>query len=137
VSLVAISPTLSAFGKPRRTTYVLNNNRWQSSIGDYTKGRGILAAADSSGNLYYGSGDGTVPLASADVFNGGSVDYRSGLHNLYFCAVSHPGLTEDPIVWNDIRPFLEGANTDYTTDQIGQICPDGTIGSLQGVNLNP
>jgi pimeloyl-ACP methyl ester carboxylesterase len=108
-----------------------------SGSGSYDEGAGTITAIDvDSGDLYYGTGDGTVPLNSANVYDPGTgLDYRGGAHDLYFCGVSHQGLAQSEVVWQFAAAFLDGT-VDYTHDDVKLGCPDSTDGTLQGVNLD-
>lgn len=105
--------------------------------GSYTKGTGTIAGIDvDNGDLYYATGDGTVPLNSANVYDPAKrFDDRNGAHDLYFCGVSHQGLAQSEVVWEFAAPFLGGSAT-YTHDDVKLGCPDSTDGTLQGVHLD-
>lgn len=93
-----------------------------------------IVTSDLEGHLITGIGDGTVPLYSASLFNPATkFDLRNGQHDLYYCAISHQGLAQSPVVWSNAKAFFEG--TDFT-DRIAQLCPGGTAGDLAGVSLN-
>jgi FG-GAP-like repeat/Lecithin:cholesterol acyltransferase len=95
----------------------------------------ITAMDSDSGDLFYGTGDGTVPLNSANLYDPArNFDFRGRARDLYFCGLSHGGLPQATLVWEWAQPFLEGwAN--YLNDQVALGCPDGTDGTLQGVDL--
>ena len=101
-----------------------------------TNRQSTISAIDiDTGDRYYDTGDGTVPLNSANVYNPArGFDYRNGAHDLYFCGVSHQGLSQSHIIWEFAQFFLDGSN-DYTHDDVKQGCADGTDGTLQGVDL--
>jgi hypothetical protein len=108
----------------------------ESGAGSYSKGTGTISAIDvNTGDLYYDTGDGTVELNSANVYDPGTgLDYRNGAHDLYFCGISHQGLAQSTLVWEFAGPWLEGS-FDYTHDDVKLGCPDTTDGTLQGVDL--
>jgi hypothetical protein len=118
------------------TVHLVRMIGYDAGDNGYAKGTGTITAIDvSTGDLYYDTGDGTVPLVSADVYNPARhLDYRSAAHNLYFCGISHVALAQSPIVWEFAEPFLEGPD-DYTHDDVKLGCPDGSDGTLQGVGL--
>jgi hypothetical protein len=104
--------------------------------GRFAPGTGTITAIDiGTGDLYYGTGDGTVPLNSANLYDPATgFDYRNGAHDLYFCGISHQGLVQSDVVWQFAQPFLDGSTT-YTHDDVKLGCPDSTDGTLQGVDL--
>ncbi len=86
-------------------------------------------------SLCLGSGDGTVPLYSANVFNPAKdFDYRGGAHNLYWCGMSHTDLAHSTAVWSVANQILTGAVT-YDADAMGPggVCPDGSAGTVAGL----
>jgi pimeloyl-ACP methyl ester carboxylesterase len=102
-------------------------------IGRYDPAGTIVSVDTQPGHqLYFGTGDGTVPLYSASVFNPSKgFDGRGRGHNVYWCGISHFGLAWSTPVWTASEAFLEGSS-DYTTDQVGPGggCPNGSIGSV-------
>jgi hypothetical protein len=89
----------------------------------------------SPNTLYHGTGDGTVPLYSASVYNRArGFDDRGLGHNMYWCGYSHMGLAQSTAVWTAAESYLEGASTPLV-DTSGALCPDGTQGSLAGLSL--
>ncbi len=86
-------------------------------------------------SLCLGSGDGTVPLYSANLFNPAKdFDHRGGAHNLYWCGISHLGLAHSTAVWSVANQILEGV-VSYSADAMGPggMCPDGSAGTAAGL----
>ena len=83
----------------------------------------------------FGSGDGTVPLYSASLYNpaAGFDDRGAGTADMFWCAISHFGLAQSTTVWQSAVAYLEGAP--LVGDVYGSLCPDGTFGSLAGLGL--
>jgi hypothetical protein len=83
----------------------------------------------------YGTGDGTVPLYSASLYDPATEFDDRGLgHNMYWCGISHDGLAQSTSVWQDAEAYLEGA-LNPTVDSAGNTCPDGTYGSIASLGL--
>jgi hypothetical protein len=102
---------------------------------------GTIGAVDVGANhaLTMVSGDGTVPLLSASVYNPATkFDDRGAGHNMYWCAISHMGLAQSTAVWQAAEQFVEGA-VDDSADTIaaGGGCTDGTSGSVARLGLGP
>ena len=98
---------------------------------------GTIVSVSTSGQLSYGSGDGTVPLYSANLYDPAvGLDDRGNAHDMYWCGVSHFGLAWSTPVWQAAVNYLEGS-VSYAADLIGPGggCPDGTDGSLTGSPL--
>jgi len=104
----------------------------------------VTTPAGTIGGVYIDShdtwmetGDGTVPLVSANLFNPTrSFDYRGNGRNLYWCGVSHMGLAQSTAVWQAALSYLVGT-TDYSADSIGAPCLDGSNGSVSRLRLSP
>ena len=83
----------------------------------------------------WGSGDGTVPLLSAALYNpAAGFDERGGAHNEYWCGVSHLGLAQVTAVWTAAEAYFEGTMTPQS-DTVGQRCPGGGLGSVGALGL--
>lgn len=83
----------------------------------------------------FGTGDGTVPLYSASVYDPATnFDDRGLGHNMYWCGISHEGLAQSTAVWQQAEAYLEGA-PNPTRDSAGNDCPDGTYGSIASLGL--
>ena len=107
-----------------------------SGAGTYDQDATIISVS-TSGQLSYGSGDGTVPLYSANLYDPSvGLDDRGNAHDMYWCGVSHFGLAWSTPVWQAAVNYLEGS-VSYAADLIGPGggCPDGTDGSLTGSPL--
>jgi hypothetical protein len=107
-----------------------------SQVGEFNES-GTIVSVSTSGQPQYGTGDGTVPLYSANVYDpAAGLDDRGNAHDMYWCAVSHMGLAWSTPVWQTAVAYLDGSSS-YATDQLGPGggCPDGTLGSLAGLNL--
>ena len=107
-----------------------------SGAGIYNQDDTIISVS-ISGQLSYGSGDGTVPLYSASLYDlAVGLDDRGNAHDMYWCAVSHFGLAWSTPVWQAAVGYLDGS-VSYASDLIGPggACPDGTDGSLTGSPL--
>jgi hypothetical protein len=107
-----------------------------SGVGIYQEDATIVSVS-TSGQLSYGSGDGTVPLYSANLYDPSvGLDDRGNAHDMYWCGVSHFGLAWSTPVWQAAVNYLDGS-VSYAADLIGPggACPDGTDGSLTGSPL--
>ncbi len=92
----------------------------------------ILSVDTQPGHqIIYGTGDGTVPLFSASLYNPSASfdDTGSSSSNMYWCAVSHLGLAQSTAVWAAAALFFEGT-TAFMQDSVGATCPDGSLGSI-------
>jgi pimeloyl-ACP methyl ester carboxylesterase len=88
-------------------------------------------------NLYYDTGDGTVELYSANLFDPAKgFDDRNGGLDEYYCGIGHQGLSQNTQVWKDAQAFLEDKPAAPSVDQVRLSCPDGTDGSLTGIDLD-
>lgn len=93
----------------------------------------VLNASSGFRDVTLESGDGTVPLYSANLYNPiQRFDDRGSGHDLYWCGVSHMGLAQSSTVWQASVSYLVGS-TDYTSDGIGAGCPDGSDGTVSGL----
>jgi len=83
----------------------------------------------------YGTGDSTVPLYSASVYDPATdFDDRGLGHNMYWCGISHEGLAQSTAVWQQADAYLDG-ELNPTVDSAGDTCPDGTYGSIASLGL--
>ena len=108
-----------------------------SGVGDLRSGRHDRQRQHLRVKLSYGSGDGTVPLYSANLYDPAvGLDDRGNAHDMYWCGVSHFGLAWSTPVWQAAVSYLDGS-VSYAADLIGPggACPDGTDGSLTGSPL--
>ncbi len=105
-------------------------------VGEYDQA-GTIVSVSTSGQPIDGSGDGTVPLYSANVYDPTTgLDDRGAAHDMYWCGVSHFGLAWSTPVWQAAVSYLDGS-VSYAQDLIGPGggCPNGTDGSLTGSPL--